>query len=190
MPKEFVNRDTATRTILLLIAEIGVLALSRGKFLKQNRKTNKEIIEQLSMLSGKISQKIFELSSRKLISRKFTQGNLIEFRLTQKGKEIVKRFEFANLRIVKQEKWDRQWRIIAYDIPAENNKASIALARKLHQLGLHRLQKSLWVFPWDFRDELTFICEMLSISEADCICYFTTGLIPRQKEIIKLFELS
>ena len=62
--------------------------------------------------------------------------------ITQKGKEVLKKFEIESLSISKPEEWDHKWRVVLFDIPEKYKRARDALRKKLQLLGFYPLQKS------------------------------------------------
>ena len=61
-------------------------------------------------------------------------------------------------------KWDKKWRMVIFDIPETQKKARYALRAKLKELGFYPLQKSVWVHPFECRDEIDFIIEFFNVS--------------------------
>ena len=51
-----------------------------------------------------------------------------------------------------------------FDIPEKKKKERLAISKKLKDIGFYPMQKSVFIYPYDCRDEIDFICEFLSIS--------------------------
>ena len=62
-------------------------------------------------------------------------------------------------------KWDGYWRIVIFDIPEKFKKARNALGKKIKDLGLFPLQKSVFVYPFDCKDEINFVSEFFRVGK-------------------------
>ncbi len=55
-----------------------------------------------------------------------------------------------------------------FDIPTKPkiyNQARNALRQKIKEPGFYQLQKSVWVFPYDFEDEILFVAEIFEVEK-------------------------
>ena len=91
--------------------------------------------------------------------------------ITENGKKKVLLYKLDEMKIKRNKKWDGLWRVAAFDIPERHRKARMALSRKMKEMGLLSLQKSLFISPFDFLDELDFIGEVFNVRKY--IVYFT-----------------
>lgn len=78
--------------------------------------------------------------------------------LTEKGIMEVLKYKMKNKHIHK--KWDEKWRIIVFDIEEITRKDRDYLRRQLKWIGFEELQKSVWIFPYEIRDELKEFIKM------------------------------
>ena len=67
------------------------------------------------------------------------------------------------MEIRKPKVWDKKWRIVLFDIPELHRKSRDALRYRLRQLGFFEYQKSVFVHPYDCRDEIEYIIESYRI---------------------------
>lgn len=72
----------------------------------------------------------------------------VYFEITSFGKEKIKR-KFPILSF-KNKKWDRIFRLVIYDIEEKKRKIRDLFRHKIKQLGFGKVQKSVWVSPYDF----------------------------------------
>lgn len=70
------------------------------------------------------------------------------------------RYKLDTMIIQKPEKWDGKWRIVIFDIPEFNKQLRDTLRLKLRQLGLIELQKSVFIHPYECRNEIDFVIEL------------------------------
>mgnify|MGYP001562713708 FL=1 len=186
MSKGIILKNNITKETLLKIAELGIFtvaAASSPYFLnKIIKKYFKNKIEQRS-------RKLRELQKRKLINIEEYENGIVKITLSHLGKNLIRQYKLEEMEIKKPLKWDGQWRIIIYDIPQKLRKASNAFRRKIKGLGLYRLQKSIWVSPYDCISELEFLCAIFGIPLENCVYYFKTKELPKEADIKKFFDL-
>src|SRR3990170_8642276 len=71
--------------------------------------------------------------------------------LTSKGKkEFKRRFPLLSL----QKKWDGNFMTVIFDIPEKFKKVRDGLRLKLEELSFGMLQKSVWISPYHFEEDL------------------------------------
>jgi len=68
------------------------------------------------------------------------------------------------MKINKPLKWDNLWRLVIFDIPEDKKSARMALASKLKELGFYPMQKSVYIHPYECKDEIDFIMELFDIT--------------------------
>jgi len=136
-----------------LIKALGSLDFSGGENIG-DRYTKKQINNALGGLKRKKFIKIIRGKDGKF-----------KIKLTNKGRKRVLQLSIETVSIVKPEKWDGKWRIVIFDIPMKFNQARHALRRKIKELGLKQLQRSVWVFPYDCEDEILFVAEAFEVEK-------------------------
>ena len=177
--------NNLTKDTLLKIISLGLItvaATSSPYFLHRLAK-NYFKDKNLSDIR-KRSRILSDLNKKKLLDFKELQDGSIKIVISQAGKNIVQQYKLDDMKIAKPNNWDRQWRIVIYDIPQKFRKASDVFRRKIRELGMYQLQKSIWVYPYDCFKELDFLCAVYGIPLEDCILYFKTKELPKEKEII------
>lgn len=78
-------------------------------------------------------------------------------KLSNKGKKILKTGEIFDFQI-KVSEWDGIWRVVAYDIPEKYKLQRNYFRKKLKAVGFRQLQHSMWVVPYECREEIA-ICK-------------------------------
>ncbi|OGI25102.1 MAG: hypothetical protein A3J76_02655 [Candidatus Moranbacteria bacterium RBG_13_45_13] len=115
-----------------------------------------------------IKNALGNLKRRKLIDIISEQNGRVKVILTNKGKKRVKEFTMDNLAIAKPKKWDEKWRVVIFDIPTQPKQLNIAraaLREKIKELGFHKLQKSVWIYPYPCEDEILLVGEIFEVSK-------------------------
>lgn len=77
--------------------------------------------------------------------------------LTEKGRKRAGRFQINHLMIKKPKRWNKKWCMVLFDITDRQRIKREALRGFLKRLGLYQLQKSVWIHPYEFRDEIELL---------------------------------
>ena len=91
-------------------------------------------------------------------------GRRSYYSLTPKGYKLL---ESGARRIFlgRQGPWDGQWRILTYRIPDEETHLRTRLRRELGWIGFGRLDASLYIAPYDYKEELEDLFERLPVRQ-------------------------
>ena len=73
-------------------------------------------------------------------------------RLTGKGEKYAALLGEGKLKPKIPKRWDGKWRLLIFDIPERRRKERDQIRATLVSLGFHRLQDSVWVYPYDCED--------------------------------------
>ncbi|MBI4132216.1 MAG: hypothetical protein HY474_01145 [Candidatus Sungbacteria bacterium] len=112
---------------------------------------------------AKVKQALERLRKRRLVQF-VEKGKRTYIEITELGKQRLQEFEFDALQLSPPKRWDGKWRLAIFDIPEKYKRERETLRRKLADLGFQQLQRSVWVYPFDCRDEIDFVCGFLGIS--------------------------
>lgn len=132
---------------------------------------------------------IKRLETKRFVAFHEQADGTIEVRLTKDGKMKLEQWSLEDLTIKTSKRWDKRWRIVAFDISEKRKKAREALRKMLKQLGFYQLQKSLFVFPYPCEAEITFLKEIFYIPVWE-VLYFSTDIIPREQFLKKKFGIK
>jgi len=109
--------------------------------------------------------------------------------LTEEGKKKAGWFQIDTLTIKKPKKWDGKWRIVIFDISQLKKLYREAFRGKLKELGLYPLQKSVWIHPFDCRDEIDLLRDFFGLEEKE-VRLIVAQDIGRVEWLKKIFKLS
>ena len=98
-----------------------------------------------------------------MIDYRENKDGTVSLTLAEKGKRRVLRYNLDKMKIKKPARWDGLWRIVMFDIPEHKKQARDALSFKMKTLGLIPLQKSVFVYPYDCKNEINFIVEVFEV---------------------------
>ena len=149
--KTVLNLLTAGAVITVGIIAPGIpwAIVKLGKEFKQyNKKRLRQIVKRLS--------------DQELISFQ-QEGKDTIITLSEKGRLKVLKFDVDNIRIKEPVVWDGKWRIVVFDIPEHKKKAREILRKKLKELGFYQFQKSTFLYPFECKDEISFLRANLEV---------------------------
>jgi DNA-binding transcriptional regulator PaaX len=99
---------------------------------------------------------------------KITKRNhQIYISLTERGKKMAGWLQIDTLKIKRPGRWDGKWRIVTFDISQLKKIYREAFRGKLKELGFYPLQKSVWIYPFECRDEIELLREFFGLSQKE-----------------------
>ena len=152
-----------SRKILLLLEGGLVLSLTRRpdayfRIVKKIAKEWKKINER------KLRDTLKRLYQSKLIDYREEGDGSVILKLSENGKKKVLKYNLDKIEIKKPRKWDNVWRMVIFDIPEVYKKGRTALTDKLKELEFYHLQKSVFIYPYECKDEIDFIAEIFDLA--------------------------
>jgi len=135
---------------IILVSGI-IVAPGLAILLRQFKPRNKKEFNQFR-------SSIYYLKKKGLINYK-NLGGEIKIGLTAKGERAYKFLSIDDIKTHKSNVWDDLWRIVTFDIPEHKKTVRDALRFKLKDLGFYPYQKSLFVYPYDCKNEIDLIKE-------------------------------
>ena len=128
------------------------------------------------------------LRRKKLIDYREAPDGTISLTLTEQGRRRALRYKLDAMKLEKPARWDGKWRIIAFDIPETKRGGRDALRLKLKELGLIQLQKSIWAWPYECKNEVDFIAQLFAIGPH--VHYFVAESVTSDKFLKYKFDLA
>lgn len=110
-----------------------------------------------------LQRSISGLYESKLVEYKESGDGLVTIIINNAGKKKALTYEVDEMKIGVPKKWDKKWRLVIFDIPTYLKRARETLRAHLKYLGLYRLQKSIFVFPYECKDEIDFLVELYDL---------------------------
>lgn len=104
----------------------------------------------------KFAQAVYRLDKKGLLNlRQSAAGWKIQ--LTKRGREEFSLYELGQKQLTRPKKWDQKWRILIFDIPEKRKWLREKIRAMLRSFGFHRLQDSVWVFPFECKEVLELL---------------------------------
>ncbi len=116
------------------------------------------------------------------------QGINYSLSITSKGQRRLARYHFDNLSLKKQKRWDGLWRLVTFDIPETKRGARISLNIKLKELGFLPFQKSMFLYPYNCKEEIDFIKDYFN--SHDHIKYFLVKGFEGNEKFKRHFKIT
>ena len=107
---------------------------------------------------------IKNLHKSKLVDYKENTDGTVKIILTKVGRSRILKYDLDKIEIKKPSHWDKLWRLVVFDIPEDKNLGRKALAAKLKELGFYPMQKSVFIHPYECKNEIDFITEMFELA--------------------------
>ncbi len=148
------------KVLLLLLAGV---ALSCTRSSRKHLRIIKDVKDEWREINDRaLKSAIKSLYLSKLISQKGNRDGTMTFELSKEGKHTALTYDIDNMKIPRQT-WDKKWRIITFDIPEKIKKVREALRFHLKNLGFKELHRSVFVFPYECRNEIEYIVEFYNV---------------------------
>lgn len=154
------------------------------------RRLLKQIPKELKKYKkAQLLRALSKLKERNQVTHIMEQENIITINITSDGKKYLKKFDFDNLSIQRPKIWDKKWRLVIFDIPEDKKLAREALRQKLKDLGLIKLQDSIWVTPFSCEKEINLIKSVFNLSDHWLDVIVTNNIGSREYQFRKYFNL-
>lgn len=153
--------STQKKILLLLLGGVG---LSFARSPRQYFKVVKGVgCEWQKINQQTLKKAIKSLYRSKLISEKENSDGSVTIVLTTGGKTKALTFNIESMTIKRPKYWDGKWRMVAFDIPEKRRNARDALRSMLKRLEFYEFQKSIFVCPFECKNELDYLIEFFHI---------------------------
>lgn len=178
-----------TREILFITAA-GPLVLS-SLFLPNAVQMLKPLIKWRKNWD-KIDRRLIYNAVRRLNQKRLVElvekDDKLYIKITGNGKKVIKNFDYDDLELPKLKKWNKKWHLVIFDIPEKKSKERRAFSKKLKDVGFYPIQESVFIYPYDCRDEISFVCGFLEIDRYVNYC-IVDALDKKEGDIRKFFDL-
>ena len=107
--------------------------------------------------------------------------------LTAEGRIKLNEDAIWDMVVHKPRAWDQKWRLVMFDLPADNDRHRHSFRVKLEDLGFRLYQRSVFIFPYECHDEIHAIAKWYGINEH--IRYIVATEVHDTRHFAKLFDL-
>ena len=149
---------------------------------KTYRRSINQYFEEREIDHSNFKEKIYYLKKVGLI-KTFIAGKETYAELTSKGLEQVVWHNFGQRERPVQ--WDGRFRLIIFDIPEEKHYLRDIIRCKIEKLGFIQIQKSVYVYPFECKEEINALCYFTGAKEF--LKYMIADIIEGEEDIIIKF---
>lgn len=177
---------SASKTLLIVVAGLGLVfvAAAAGNAVQLLKYT--PLMKRSKLQIFEINQGIKRLLERGLLEIKEDE-DYKRLQLTDKGKNLLLKYQLEGLVQDKPSKWDKKYRVVIFDISEQRKKTRDHLRRMLRSFGFICLQDSVWVYPYDCQEIIDLLKQHLNLrNEA---VYMTVESIENDKWLKENFKL-
>lgn len=154
-------------------AAIGIGSIMLGKN-SYSRWSTKKIVDQLAR--------------QKYVKVKENVDGTTTLYITKRGMTKALTYQLDLMKLTKAKYWDKKWRVVIFDIPDKYKYIRDIFRMRLVQLGLHKLQESVYVSPFRCFDEVEFLRELYGV--AFTVRYLLVDRIEDDSFLKQYFHLS
>jgi len=134
-----------------------------------------------------INKVIGRLEDQRLLKVTKNKDGVRIARLTDLGRKKLKEYHLKDLQIKRPKKWDGKYRVIIFDIKEWKRSTRNKLRRWFEQLGLMRLQNSVWVYPYDCEEIIALLKANYHIGNE--VLYMEVNRIENDRRLKEVFGL-
>jgi len=109
-------------------------------------------------------------------------------KLTPRGLKLQKELKLEQIILERPKEWDGLWRLVSYDIPDALKEKRDWFRQTLIRLGFRKVQESLWVFPFECKEEIAVIAKDCGV--ASYVIVMMTDNVPNEEEWESDFDLN
>lgn len=182
--------STAQKVLLILLGGLTLSLTTNPKYYFRVIDTIKRDWERINENAKRyaFNRAIKSLYQSKLIDAKDNPDGTVTLILTKQGKALALTYDIENIKILPMKRWDGKWRIVLFDIPEKHKKARDALSKTLKRAGFYQFQKSVFVHPFECRNEVDFVIEFFSMRSF--VRFILADHIDNEFHIKKYFDIN
>jgi len=135
-----------------------------------------------------LKSSVAKLVEKKLIAFKVNKQGSKYIVLTEKGEQILQKYQLQNFKLKKPKKWDNKWRIVIFDISEVRKNLRDQLRSTLSLIGFIMVQKSVWVYPYSCDELVSLIKANFSLGKE--VLYITADSIENDSLLRNVFSLK
>ena len=179
-------RSEITKDILLALAVSGVVAVAAtSPYFGAN--LARILSKQKKYKPKKTYDAFYRLRKQGYINI-HTRNRQMYISLTEEGRKRAGIYQINNLEIKRPKRWDRKWRLVLFDIEELQRMKREAFRGILKNLDLKPLQQSVWIYPYECRDEIDLLRSFFGLKQGE-LRYIITNKIGEDGEWKKEFGL-
>lgn len=166
-PQKFVKPKTNFKPSAELILHALARFLDKGLTFIAHP-TNPATVEYLLLGTGPLNwqskQVIRRFEKQKYVTVAESHEGTVTVKITELGLVKALSYNLNTMHVQEPATWDKKWRVVIFDVPVKHNRLRDIFRMRLVQLGLYKIQESVYVSPYPCFDEVEFLRELYGIS--------------------------
>lgn len=115
--------------------------------------------------------------------KKIIRNGEVYLSLTRRGQDTAQRL--FPYRALQSQKWDGEWLVVIFDIPEKKKRNREALRNKLYELGFGKLQRSVFISPFNVYEDLVEFLENWELSKQALVIESKKLWVENEKEMVE-----
>ena len=153
-----------TKQKILLLLNAGLVLTLRKTTIGNQVRIIKQVKKEWRKINRQyLYRSLHEFYNNRLIEYQELDNGEINIVLSEAGRKRVLKFDFDRLTLPKPNLWKGKWQVVIYDIPEKLKKGRESFRYKLKELGFYEWQKSVFVYPFECRDQIDFVVEFFDL---------------------------
>ena len=183
-PREQIG-PVGQKTLLLLKAGAALIFTNRPG---QQFQIAEAVVKEWRKINRRsLFNAIRQLYQSKMIGYRENPEGTVRVELLENGRKRALQYDLNKIKIQKPAKWDGLWRVVIFDIPESKKKHRDAFSSRLRVMGMHPLQRSVFIHPTNCKNEIDFVAELYDLKPFVRFAVVKEiDIEPHLKEIFKL----
>lgn len=136
----------------------------------------------------KARKSLWYLKSRGYVRILSESPDGMKVEITRAGERVVKHVDVTELKLPSPAMWDRKWRVIVFDVPNWKSKNRAAFRERIKELGFRLVQKSVWVYPHECREQVMILRKFYDIEQY--VTYLETTHSGDEDAWLRIFRME
>lgn len=115
-----------------------------------------------------------------------TSGTMME--ITEDGLKKALKYKSENIEIKKPKSWDKQWRLVIFDVPEKKKNLRDKFRQYLIKLGFYQLNRSVFAYPYPCFDEVEYFRQICDIGKE--VTYIVANSVETPAKLNERFGLG
>ncbi|MFA6270433.1 MAG: hypothetical protein WC657_04475 [Candidatus Paceibacterota bacterium] len=134
------------------------------------------------------TEKILSVLEKNKLIKFWTKNDKGVLELTNEGRLYFNRLKAKKIKLPTGKKWDGMWRMVTFDIPEKLKLNRMRFARNLNFIGMYNIEKSIFIYPHECRDQIFKIAELYEVRKY--ICYMVVKSIEPDSKLKIYFPFA
>lgn len=146
--------------VLAALMKVGEVGLT---IVFESHKRGAEFLHPGLDVDWRWKQVIRKLEKQRFVTMRENANGSVTVTVARRGMVRALTYQLDTMKLSIPEQWDKKWRVVIFDIPVKYNRTRDLFRMRLQQLGLYKLQESVYISPYSCFDEVEFLRELYGV---------------------------